>query len=583
MRNATHGTIKIDSDEGPIVGRLVDSDGVATPGFTIPTESDLSLKAGEYTLHMSAGGKLGEAQRVSVNEGRLTKVKTKLSDNGVFPERTIEGFPAVLPLDGRDDLILFHQRGITRVDGRSGENLWTAKADEFVELANRLTEKEKQAAKNKYGQSKERLVGKVAWAKGFNQISRFDDPRIPVVVEGFSDVTGDGKLDVLVACMNQTATFAFDGVSGEPIWHYVSDTSVPEEERHGRHNLVATVERPQLIGDIDSDGSTDFACIYCSKSHNTVYRWADAVSGKTGKRIWRKELPEKWFDVGKAVVPELAFKGHSNGFQSRHMNTSGGRFKVREGRPFRGRGQGKIMPWQWIFAENHSESEEMLVCCGSRLISMNRKTGQPGKFNDGQPLDLGFFPALPPKSIPDGNGGCLGILLCEVVSYSDPNRRVAPLTRFSLRSIESGKEIWSHDAVCDPSLLAFAPDWPVVADLVGDATPEILISDDNELDAPSYVAPVSMSSLQVLDAKTGKELWVDDQKATIRCQDRQIQNVIVGPDADGDQKPDVYAVTASLGSEALVHVDILSAVSGGKIRTLTVDDPMFDPLSLIHI
>ena len=195
--------------------------------------------------------------------------------------------------------------------------------------------------------------------------------------------------------------------------------------------------------------------------------------------------------------------------------------------------------------------------------------------NDGQPVQLNFFPALPPKPIHDANGELQGLLLCEEVAKANSNNSVAPLTRFSFYSSKSGSRTWSYDADCAPSILGFAPDWPIVADLTGDSDPEILIVDGGDLEVPGYKGPTCLSSLQLLNSKTGKPLWDSDQLAQIRCQDRQIQNVVVGPDAGGDNKPDVYAVTSMINEKVWIYVDVLDGNDGTRIKAFHADVPMF--------
>jgi len=105
-RDSITGSIEIASNEGPI---------------------------GQHTLQTWSGGRLGESQQITVTAGTNQKLATKLSQNGVFDERTVKGIPLQLPLDDRDDLLFFHAEGITRMDGRSGKELWTANAKQFIE------------------------------------------------------------------------------------------------------------------------------------------------------------------------------------------------------------------------------------------------------------------------------------------------------------------------------------------------------------------------------------------------------------------------------------------------------------------
>ena len=55
--NSQLGELKIQSNEGPIVGRLIDAKGEPTPVFTIPTEQPMPIRDGRYTLQTWASGK----------------------------------------------------------------------------------------------------------------------------------------------------------------------------------------------------------------------------------------------------------------------------------------------------------------------------------------------------------------------------------------------------------------------------------------------------------------------------------------------------------------------------------------------
>ena len=142
--NSQLGSLKIESDDGPIIGRLIDSEGVTTPTFTIPTQQPMPVKEGRYTLQMWAGGKLGESQDLFVQHGKMTRCKTQLSHDGMFAERTVDGIPALLPLGDRDDFVFFHKQGITRVDGRTGKDLWTAKRKTFSKQPTRSPKPKRQ-------------------------------------------------------------------------------------------------------------------------------------------------------------------------------------------------------------------------------------------------------------------------------------------------------------------------------------------------------------------------------------------------------------------------------------------------------
>ena len=539
--NSQLGSLKIDSDEGPIVGRLIDSEGETTPTFTIPTQQSMSVKEGRYTLQMWAGGKLGENQDLFVKRGKLTSCKTQLSDNGIFPERTVQGIPVVLPLGDRDDLVFFHKEGITRIDGRTGKDLWTAEAKGFLKAANTLSKAEKEKQQNKKMKTRE-SVRRIEWLTVQN-LSTYDDRQLPVVAHGFPDINQDGEREVLIANHDSPALFAFDGKTGELRWHYVATPPIPEGVSVYPHHDAGSSHRPRDIGDIDGDGVHDFAMTFFSEG-NQFYQWMDAVSGKTGQQLWRLELPEKWFVKGQHIVSQYCainsdFSGHP-----RHMHSDG---NYRSGLPFRNQATASVVPWPSILipAQQESEADSLLMICGTKLTVRDAKTGEATDFNQGKPIELGFIPALTPELVRSNaeSESPIGVLLCEQVAIADPNTKTKPVTRFSMWSLETGLKIWHYDAASDPGWTGVKPDWPLVKDLTGDGIPEILIADGADLEKRAHSDATCLASLQALDAHTGKPIWNSKDVAQIRNQDRQVQRVLIGPDADEDQLDDVYVVS----------------------------------------
>ena len=585
-KDSITGTIEIASNEGPIVGRLVDDSGTASPTFSIPTDRPLRFAAGDYTLQTWSGGRLGDSQRITVAAKQSAQLNTNLANESVFDERTVRGIPKALPLGDRDDLLFFHEDGITRMDGRNGKELWTAEADRFKKSVSKSLFK-KLVAKNKANEEKlDEAVDEASlnldnvltfnWKSAFNSIVSFDsegshnNQRIPFVAEGFPDINGDGQPDVMIACRKQTVLLAFNGKTGSLLWYYhAGGTSV----------IKTTLHKPIPLGDIDSDNVADFGCMfYTSDSGKKPRRWMDAVSGKTGKRIWRRSMPKEWFDTPANVLrPSFCqvdtMRGISCEFAG--LRIRGNQWAYRSHK-FKKKTNGDLVPWKASFVSDLSSDSgsQLLIVCGSQIVSVDPGTGEAGSFNAGQPLDLGFVPALQPQVVHLNNSDpkVTGLLLTEVVATSDRSKRTKAVTRFSMRSLDDGEELWHFDAGCEPEWLGSHPDWPIVADLNGDLVPEILIADGASLASRH---PNALSSMQVLDGRTGKPLWDATERAEIRSHDRQIQYALIGPDEDGDQFDDIYVVSPMVNSRCWVFVDVLSGVSGKRIRTVSSDVPIF--------
>ena len=573
------GDLKIESDEGPIVGRLIDAKGEPSSVFTIPTERPMPIRDGRYTLQTWASGRMGVNQELSVDRGQVTEIFSRMLDDTVFPERTVQGIPAVLPLGDRDDLVFFHNQGLTRVDGRTGKDLWTASASDFVKAvntSNASAEDEEADQQGKQGDGMPKPVPIRPFVWRFDGQYRYHTNRMPVVTHGFPDVNNDGLPEVMVANHSHPSLLTFDGKSGKLLWQYTATRST------GKANAYSgAIHTPRDIGDIDGDGIADFATVFRRGKH--VEQWLDAVSGKTGERIWRKQLPKKLVGNIKYNLSVFCQINEQGFFPTRSNVNSSGLYRDRAS--YSADHLKTVAAWPPIpIAGKNGSQNSLLLVCGSKLIVCDATTGEATDFNQSQPLELGFVPAIEPKLIrsAQANEQPIGILLCEIVSVPSNNKktRAKPVTRFSMRSLETAEELWCFDAACDLNWTGIKPDWPLVADLTGDAVPEILIADGASLEIAVNMGAPRQSSLQAVDAVTGKPIWDVIDVAKIRCQDRQIQRLLMGPDADDDSIDDVYVVSSMKGrdldvSRTFVYVDILSASTGKRIRTTRSEVPAF--------
>ena len=578
-KNSHQGTLKINSNEGPIVGRLISEDGEATPTFTIPTQQNMDVDAGRYQLQMWASGRFGESQDLFVDRGKHTVVNAKLPELGAFPDRTVEGIPQVWRRPAGDAVVLFHKKGVTAVDGTTGKDLWTAEAAAIIK------KKSKPKGSKDSLTTEEKLVRPFRWDWSRTSIRSYTDANIPRVTDSFLDINSDQTADLLVACQKQPILFALDGDSGKRIWRYTAAPTLDEGEGGYQHSQAGCLGQAQLIGDIDNDGIVDVIASFYS-SGNRFYRWQDAISGKTGMRIWRFDMPETWFDPKSMFLPgscQLSFHG---GHGIHTMPSHGPSWQYLSEVAFANQRRGLVVPWPMQLArfEEGSKASTSLIftVCGSHLICTRSVDGKPGNFNAGKPLNLGFFPALAPVLVKNNDRQLIGLLLCELVALPDETNSTPAQTRFTMMSIETAKPIWQYDAVCDPSWTGVTPDWPLFKDISGDGIPEIIIADGADLEKKVHQRASCLASLQALDAVTGKPLWQSQTRAKIRGQYRQVQNLLTGPDADGDSLPDIYVVSpmyqrrAGANDAVSVFIDVVSGVTGQRIRTTQCSIPTID-------
>ena len=604
-RNATTGQVLIQSNDGPIVGQLIDAEGNRTPTFTIPMQQEMPVKAGSYQLQTWAKNRIGQTQGLFVRARTTEKLKMKLPDFSAFPDRTIDGVPKLWrrggkadgkPEDISDGIVLWQYGGVARLDPDTGKEIWSTDEKELVALS-----KLELAARKKRGRGtwEERLLGPFEWWK-INKLCGDDDWRIPGIAANFPDINDDQEPDLLIAARTHPTVIALDGKTGKRLWRYTSVPPHDDSAIQSRTLEAFSMNEPTTVSDIDGDGMDDVIVqFYAEKEW-----WMDAVSSKTGKQLWRNELPEDWFDPAKTSnqtgkTPLLSFACQI-GFWEQPLRSFGNDGFFRDWN-YQGRthctGMNLVVaPWQnALLPLEKSESglqvasgspgkktdsataeNLLLTFCGSRLAGYDPATGKPSlAFNEGEPLDLGYFPALQPQLVNDDDGRPLGLLLCEMVTRPDTQNGTKPLTRFHLLSMKTATTLWTFTTDCDPSWTGLVPDWPLIEDLNGDGTPEIIVAAGGELGTSFYRRPSLDCTLQAIDAVTGKTIWDQNRLPKLRCKTRQIQNVLIGPDADGDQLDDIYAICPMSrdrsdrnGKSSHIFIDVLSGVSGQKIRVV---------------
>jgi len=419
------------------------------------------------------------------------------------------------------------------------------------------------------------------WRLGEKNIVHDANWRIASIASGFPDINDDGESDVLVGVKDHPTLVALSGKSGQRQWRYSSLPTGPSGHLN-YHLETGSMNAPVVVGDIDGDGVNDVTAQF----YREELRWIDAVSGRTGKKLWRIKIPETWFDPAlidkkkastKTVVP-LACQISLNGHFHRHDHWVGFDNKYYQGSLSRQPFGGFVVPWQSTLL---AKKNLLLTVCGSRLIGHDSNTGEPSpSFNDGQPLELGYFPALQPQIIRNDDGEIMGLLLCEMVEQAICGvNKCKPETRFHLLSLDTAAPLWTFTTTCDPGWTGTTPDWPLIEDINGDGTPEIIVADGGDLEIEVFQDRSLICTMQAIDGNTGKAIWDQTRLPKLRCGFRQIQNVVVGPDADGDQLDDIYAVCpmvlAASRQPMSIFIDVLSGTDGHKIRSVECVCPIW--------
>ena len=217
----------------------------------------------------------------------------------------------------------------------SGKDVWTADVEELS--------REIGAAKK---DSKSPEVNQFKWTWFKHQTRSYLERRIPKVTKASADLNGDAKHDIVVLCHKNPVLLALDGEKGKLMWRYKADPPLKEGQQSWGSDSGG-LHSAEPIGDVDDDGVTDYRACFYSRERAHL-RWLDVVSGKTGQRIWRCDMPVEWFDPGKQTLPAACQISFEGGVQFRHQRASGYCWQYRDAMAFRGQNLDAVVPLSLI-------------------------------------------------------------------------------------------------------------------------------------------------------------------------------------------------------------------------------------------
>jgi tRNA A-37 threonylcarbamoyl transferase component Bud32/outer membrane protein assembly factor BamB len=560
--------------------------------FTAPTRQPVSLPAGMYRLRLSAEGHLSETYQLLVERGVQRRWKVGLGDRQLWEPLDVPASFEVVELEGRADVILVSEKGVRRVDGRTGKDVWPGgtrslekkdqpkvgdvKRYDWVELFSRIYQRVYQEvggagrAALAVVELFSRMIYERAYQPKVAEVKRYDwsriyqegwfhDPssgyrRSPCLVRPAPDLDGDGVGDLVWASRNGPWLLAVSGKDGRVLWWF----SDPLGGVNGCPPLV--------VEDLDGDGTPDVIAVGNSSGEEPK-GWVQAISGRTGQPLWRYQSPHLanprgWVQVlGRGVsmryeLDQLVFPGHA-------LTVFGA-------------------PGNRILA----------VAVGSNVMELDLRTGKPvrlagrrGQAGEQPTLQLDPEPGLLfPYTLPvfadlGGNGQSAALLLAHGKEKEESKLIAVSLT--------SGRRLWEHPMSCwgteAGTRLAPTPEnqgWPVAADLDGDGRPEVIVP-YNGYDPKNY-GRNGWVGLEVLDGRTGRSRWrcrlsraEGGPEGERRGTDiREPARFLVGPDLDGDGCRDILTASLIKGStldsaeDSRSRLLLVAAVSGKDGRIL---------------
>jgi outer membrane protein assembly factor BamB/tRNA A-37 threonylcarbamoyl transferase component Bud32 len=413
------------------------------------------------------------------------------------------------------------------------------------------------------------------------------------VTKGYEIVDLDGRSDVIL--VTDQGLRRINGATGKPIWDKSIEVKIPGPENsvwswQGLKPEWQPREQPgwqqrEQVGDLpvqpwlvrpapDLDGDGTRYLVWASRrwaSRTGAFPWLLAVSAKDGTVKWavRSQASQK----GAAICPPIATE--IDGRPALIVVSAGGAEAIS--------GKDGQSIWRHSFGQEifgHKDEYRTLVYghlqnCGATVTQVGGKCilviagkalvgldVQSGK--EVWPLhDLGFQHFGPPVFVDLFGKGELAVLLMGNKSPDRPEMVMMAL------SSTTGQTLWQTDVQTDwqRSEVKQLPEAPVVADLDGDGKPEIIMPyNSRPMEEKGWVG------LEVLDGETGQSRW-RRRLSKVRNGPRVLQQILVGPDLDGDGHRDIFTA-ALIDGDGIVSPEwntpllLVEASSGADGRTL---------------
>lgn len=483
------GTVDLVVAGPPLTVEVLDETGkvpILEP-IEVVSSTRLWLADGDYRLRLTGTGRLGQTYRFVVNRGETLHYRISLDrDRLLFNDRGPDGrkdpsaeappfhpnSAAVEFIPGKADLVTFQRGTIQRRDGATAAVVWDALRSSGTDGSPRDP------------------------GPGIRAIA--EEPFRASLVNLPADLNGDGVRDLVWTYRQGHGLLAMSGADGSMIWNCDFDPdgqAVPRPPGAPTDIESRQVEpRGQILDepvwhDVDRDGVPDLIATFLRRRPGVgarnaqtagtaearpLVRSIEAISGKTGRRLWR---------AGASYQP-------TEGELPRRADLVRGR-----------------------------RSTVVAFVDGSRWNALDPSTGR----TTGPPLDLGSAPARPLQYADlDGDGEPELLALTESTGTANPL-----LAAFS---ITARKPLWTVPITEPvPRKEQQQPiEWPWVASLDGDGTTTILVPDVGPM--PPILG---YRGVRRVDGRTGRTLWTRPLRPD-PGHAGGLSRFLEAPDLDGD-------------------------------------------------
>jgi len=572
----------------------------------LPTQEPLQLPSGKIGLHVLGEGQLSQRFEMSLSPGERKAVDISLDDRRIGRRIPITRSFRLLPFTDGVDPILLNENEIQRWDAERGAAVWTL---DMSQQRGPLVPDGKPIRwpwrAHRTGFSTGDKFDHQPFVLGqLNVNDSIDSDRRRRPSQETLDLDQDGEVDVVIASREEARVLAVSGRTGKVLWVSSRGTDIDEESSETpfyRTIRSASIAAPLAARDLNDDSVPDLIAIFGDIGNSTLRQngpdlvpascWIEAISGRTGKTLWRSEIHRDWLQPPQqsAEVP-YAFRwfvslrpaSSSRSWGASQGPSPAGMVWRSRDRQHRRTGQYCVVPdaprlvnltpathiesnVQTSDAQN-AVSQSLVFMAGTRVVQIDPRSGEPMA----EPQDTGILTGRPARYADMDGDGQLDIVLCE----KRPDKKgdeaagmsaATPQMRIAVWSIANDKLLWQRDFTAHwPRKMTqhvAAPEWPLVSDLDGDGVCEIMVPDGTtnlRIHAPRPKAP--RGGLAVIDGATGEQRW----KRGLFAMDQQLDHFLAGPDLDDDGIREVFVVSL-WGSQFDLFVDALSGADG---RTL---------------
>jgi hypothetical protein len=276
----------------------------------------------------------------------------------------------------------------------------------------------------------------------------------PGSIQEFVDVNQDGVGDLICAARHQAWVMAISGTGSGVLWFMglgeeLTDKAYAQQAASASAIRSAVLQPPLQCSDIDGDGMKDMVVSVLSlrksiRAQGRVHdcrRWFEAISTKTGKSIWRYEIPDQCFalSANQEVPYDLRwfndyYSGRSgSGGQTMHH----GMYYLRTPSHFTQSGDHAYRPTNACLLSLRDKTTDVIAfVAGDQLIRIHAETGEPSD----APYPLGFYPGTDIQwADVDGDGIPDAVTLEEIPTKpNDP-----PDPKLVVWSIAKKQILWS--------------------------------------------------------------------------------------------------------------------------------------------